>query len=160
MRIGRRAMVLSAGAGVALAATFALVTPAQAASYEWDTASAGSPPSGTTCVSMTGAKACFEKNGDKWWVEDTKADGHSATASWTNYLDDGNGYRSYRTGSCVNKLGSGEWGVCNKEYYESGSTNTLGGKGSVLSWQACVYDSADGSWHGCSSSTGSVENNA
>lgn len=155
MRIGRRATVLAAGSGIALAATFALAAPAQAASYEWNTASAGSPPSGMTCVSMTGAKACFEKYGDKWWVEDTSADGHSATASWQNWLNTSDRYYEYRTGSCVNKLGAGHWGVCNKDYYEDTSSRR-----SLMKWQACVYDSADGTWHGCSSSVASEANDS
>jgi hypothetical protein len=72
---------------------------------------------------MTGAEACFEKYGDKWYVKDTKSDGHSATASWINYLSDGRSWIPYRHGSCVNKSGAGKWGLCNKDYYEDSTTN-------------------------------------
>lgn len=160
MRLGTRAAVLAAGSGIGLAATFALAAPAQAASYEWDTATVGSPPSGMTCVSMTGAKACFEKYGDKWWVEDTAGDYHSATASWQNYLWDGSNYRLYRQGSCVNKEKAGTWAVCNKDYFEFDSVNTYGARGSILVWQACVYDSGTGDWYGCSTNTTGVDNDA
>ncbi len=73
--------------------------------YEWDTAVAGTPPATFSggCVTMTGAKACFEKHGDRWWVLDTIADGHSATASWENFLNDGtDSWPLWRSGSCVN----------------------------------------------------------
>lgn len=120
--------------------------------YEWDTAVAGTPPQDFSggCVTMTGAKACFEKNGDKWWVLDTVGDGHSATASWENWLYDGVEWVVWRSGSCVNKLGKGNWGVCNKEYYENSTINVYGFAGSEVFWEACIYDSANGTWHGCS----------
>jgi hypothetical protein len=152
------ALVLAGSTSAALVAALASTAPAQAAAYEWDTATAGSPPGGMTCVSMTGAEACFQKHDDRWWVRDTASDGHSATASWENDVFDGIQWRMYRQGSCVNKLGYGQWGVCNKDYYESGSTNDLGGKGSQLTWQACVYDSAGGTWHGCSTDIAWVNN--
>jgi hypothetical protein len=121
--------------------------------YEWDTAVAGTPPEEGfhgDCVTMPGAKACFERHGDRWWVLDTVGDGHSATASWKNWLLDGSSSVLWRNGSCVNKLGKDHWGVCNKEYWEDRSLNVLGSTGSSLEWQACVYDSQDGTWHGCS----------
>ncbi|MFF9771884.1 hypothetical protein ACF1GT_35840 [Streptomyces sp. NPDC014636] len=120
--------------------------------YEWDTAVSGSKPPQDCLdgvVAMTGAKACFERYGDVLWVEDTAADGHSATNSWSNYLFDssGNGHL-YRQGSCVNKLGAGHWGYCNKDFYEN-STPTPYGTGSEIDYAGCVYDSEDGTWHGC-----------
>jgi hypothetical protein len=120
--------------------------------YEWDTATTvdGLPAGDYFCVDMTGAEACFEKYGDKWYVKDTKSDGHSATASWINYLSDGRSWIPYRHGSCVNKSGAGKWGLCNKDYYEDSTTNPARGNGSRIQFQACVYDSADGTWHGCS----------
>jgi hypothetical protein len=134
------ALALSSPSGATAAPAPAGGVPAvTAAAYEWNVAVAGSVPSGLHCTERAGAKACFQPNGDKWWVKDTKADGHSATASWENYLCDGSECDLYRDGSCVNELGSGEWGVCNKNYYE----------GSIVLWQACVYDAGDGTWHGC-----------
>jgi hypothetical protein len=151
MRRGTR--LRTAGIGLAAVAAAGLMAPSPASAagdYEWDTAVAGSPPSFRSgdCASRSGVTACFEKNGDKWWVKDTAADGHSATASWYNLL--GPNLVTYRQGSCVNKLGSGKWGVCNKDYYEFNTQNPYG-TGSYLYWEACVYDASDGTWHGCSS---------
>ncbi|MBB4959607.1 hypothetical protein [Micromonospora polyrhachis] len=105
-------------------------------SYEWNTAEAGSPPSGIPCVSTTGAIACFQANGDKWWVKDTSSDSASAVANWVNYRNGS----LYRKGGCRNGLGSGKWGVCNKNYYED----------STLAFNACVYDASEGVWVRCS----------
>ncbi|MEU4190285.1 hypothetical protein AB0E69_00150 [Kribbella sp. NPDC026611] len=41
----------------------------------------GAPPSGVTCVSVTGAKACYQSGSDKVWVKDTKANGQSAAGT-------------------------------------------------------------------------------
>lgn len=149
------------GVGPQFAGTADAVQPPKAAkaavswpnSYEWDTAVAGTPPATFSggCVTMTGAKSCYETYGDKWWVLDTAADGHSATASWENYLkNDLDGWDPWRHGSCVNKLGKDHWGVCNKNYYENDDRNEYGSKGSILDWQSCIYDSKNGTWHGCS----------
>ncbi|WP_410816364.1 hypothetical protein [Micromonospora sp. 050-3] len=121
--------------------------------YEWNTATpSGAPPAGAICEWTPGAQACFERSGDRWWVLDNSSDGRSVTASWTNRLDTYPGWYTvdYREGSCVNKLGAGNWGVCNKDYYENGTQHAYG-IGSLLEWQACFYDSAAGTWHGCSS---------
>ncbi|EHR60685.1 hypothetical protein [Saccharomonospora cyanea] len=101
------------------------------AEYELDIAVAGTPPSsGLTCREITGARVCFEHYGDKWWVRDTAADGASAVVLWDNYRNGS----LYRQGECQNRLGSGTWGVCNKNYYED----------STLDWLACVYDVSEG----------------
>jgi hypothetical protein len=101
-----------------------------AAASEIDQAVAGSPPSGLPCVATTGATACFEAYGDKWWVKDTDSDSASAEALWQNFR----GGSLYRDGICRNSLGNGTWGVCNKNYYEDSS----------LAFAACVFDvSAD-----------------
>ncbi|MGW0432012.1 hypothetical protein ACWDV4_05640 [Micromonospora sp. NPDC003197] len=105
-------------------------------SYEWNTAEAGTPPSGLPCVSTTGAIACFQAYGDKWWVKDTSGDSASAVAHWANYRNGA----LYRQGGCRNGLGSGKWGVCNKNYYED----------SVVLYRACVYDASEGVWVRCS----------
>ncbi|MFF4749030.1 hypothetical protein ACWD5R_30060 [Streptomyces sp. NPDC002514] len=54
---------LMAGAFTAPAAQAAPQSPvgAQVHAYEWDTAQAGSPPSGMACVDLTGSTACFQK---------------------------------------------------------------------------------------------------
>lgn len=103
---------------------------------ELNQAVAGNPPSGLPCVKTTGATACFEASGDKWWVKDTAGDGASAEAFWQNYRNGS----LYRTGVCRNSLGNGEWGVCNKNYYED----------SGLRWAACVYDGSEDTLIRCS----------
>lgn len=141
----RRVATAFAVTVVALAASLLVgVSPASAVQpYEWNTAVAGTPPSGLPCASMTGATACFEANGDRMWVKDTSADGHSATLSWENwYAEPMFDPVLNRYGSCVNKLGNGKWGVCNKDLPE----------GSFVDFEACVYDAGSGAWYGCSSS--------
>jgi hypothetical protein len=135
----------TAAAGPASVTAVALA-PAVSA-YEWNTAASWSAPSlpDSDCITMTGAKACFEPHGDYLWVEDTKADGHSATATWNNYIYTGSSWELWRQGSCVNKLGAGTWGLCNKDFDEYSED------GSYIDLYACVYDSGDGTWHGCSS---------
>lgn len=129
MRKPRSALVLLAAV---LGALFALVLPgtAMAASFETDYAVAGSVPGGLECTAITGAKICFEKDGDKWWVKDTKQDGASAVAYWINIRN----LATYREGACVNSLGYNKWGVCNKNYYEDSG---------VYAW-VCVSDLSDG----------------
>lgn len=106
------------------------------AAVELDHAVAGTPPSGLDCVSVTGATACFEHYGDRWWVKDTAADSASAEARWDNYRNGS----LYRSGICRNGLGNGKWGVCNKNYYED----------STLVFIACVYDASAGRLVRCS----------
>lgn len=107
------------------------------AAYEVDTAKKGTPPSsGRSCVSVTGAQACFEHYGDKWWVRDTVADGASAVVIWDNYRNGS----LYRQGECQNRMGSGNWGVCNKNYYEK----------SRLDFAVCVHDFSEGKTIRCS----------
>lgn len=99
---------------------------ASVAAYEVDRAVKGTPPADVSCIEVTGAIACFQQYGDKWWVKDTAADGASAVAVWNNYRNGS----LYRQGQCENRLGAGTWGVCNKNYYED----------SVVEWAACVVD--------------------
>lgn len=101
-----------------------------AATLEIDRAKKGTYPGGLSCVTVTGAQACFEAYGDKWWVKDTAADGASAVVTWRNYRNGS----LYRSGQCENRMGSGTWGVCNKNYYE----------GSDLLFQIHVYDFSEG----------------
>ncbi|MFD7656040.1 hypothetical protein ACFV4N_18885 [Actinosynnema sp. NPDC059797] len=106
------------------------------AAVEFNEAVAGTPPAGLPCVSVTGARACFEADGDKWWVRDTAADSASAEARWDNYRNGS----LYRSGICRNGLGNGTWGVCNKNYYED----------STLVYIACVFDASEGRLVRCS----------
>jgi hypothetical protein len=120
---------------------------AAAASYEEDTAVAGTPPSfdPNDCIGLEVSGhivmgTCFQPYGDKIWVEDTYGDGYAAVASWVNYLRDASGnWDSYRSGSCTNSLTAGHWGVCNKDFYEdSTSPNAAGGQGSGIRLYPCT----------------------
>ncbi|MEV4755583.1 hypothetical protein AB0J86_10800 [Micromonospora sp. NPDC049559] len=116
MRKPRRGLLaLAATAGVA--ATLIAPSAAYAAYYgdETDYAVSSSGPVGTyycTYTSYTGARVCFQPYGDLVYVKDTNADGYAAVGEWI-----GDGFS--RTGSCVNKLGNGNWGVCNKDFPEN-----------------------------------------
>ena len=94
----------------ALLAAMAAV-PASADAYEWNIAQAGSYPGGLRCVSTTGSRVCFEGEGDKIWVKDTKRDHYSALAKWRVPLERREGY-------CRNRLTAGYWGYCNKDFSE------------------------------------------
>ncbi|MGK5638133.1 hypothetical protein ACSNOK_07405 [Streptomyces sp. URMC 126] len=64
------------------------------------------------CITSPGVKTCFDKNGDKVYVKDTKGNGKSAVGLWsTNYG---------RSGGCRNKLTAGKWAVCNYNMREEG----------------------------------------
>ncbi|AXI78291.1 hypothetical protein [Peterkaempfera bronchialis] len=95
----------------------------------------------SVCASVTGARVCFVKYGDKFTVEDTSADGYSAVAVWNNYLWDGSAWVLYRAGACVNSNGNGTVATCNYDFYENTTTNPYGAKGSQIVFQACTYDS-------------------
>ncbi|MGW7273335.1 hypothetical protein ACWGH5_22740 [Streptomyces sp. NPDC054864] len=57
---------------------------AQAQDSDVDAVRAAGPPVGAICSETAGTHACFEKSGDKFWVKDTKADGHYSAmlGSW------------------------------------------------------------------------------
>lgn len=118
---------------VAVVATLVTPTAASAApTPENDYAVAATVDTVLNCYAIDGAKVCYEKSGDKWWVQDTAKDGMSAVADWRNYLT-ANG-DLYRQGKCINSLGYGNWGVCNKNYYET----------SKLIMRICVIDYSGG----------------
>lgn len=115
----------------AIGATLVLMFPtAGFAAYfgaETDYATSSAAPSGTFyCMSVIGATACFEPYGDVFYVKDTQADGYAAVAEWDTAL-------SYRDGSCVNHLGNGKWGVCNKNFDE----------GEYLKLKAATYNNGN-----------------
>ena len=75
-------------------------------------------PGGDWCAwAHTGVTACWEPDGDLFYVKDTREDGYAAVIEWQFEDWDHN----WRDGSCVNKLGAGHWGVCNKNLPEDGS---------------------------------------
>ena len=134
-----RSMLLAVATTSAVLILTLLLSTASAAAVavEFNRAVAsGPPPQTTTCASTTGALACYYQASDTWYVQDTAADGASAEARWENYR---NGVL-YRSGICRNSLGNGNWGACNKNYYED----------STLWWRACVYNGSAGTLVRCS----------
>ncbi|MEU6246811.1 hypothetical protein [Glycomyces sp. NPDC047010] len=56
--------------------------------------------------------ACFEPDGDTFWVNDTSANGYGVGVKWT---DTENG----RSGYCYHNLGyAAAWGICPKDFQE------------------------------------------
>ncbi|MCW6007267.1 hypothetical protein K1W54_22375 [Micromonospora sp. CPCC 205371] len=109
-----RPLMLAVAAGVAAI----LLTPTAAyAEYygaETDYAQSSAGPTGDyACATHTGVIACFKAYGDVIYVKDIMADGYAAVAEWSVRTDDP------RSGSCVNKLTAGKWGVCNKNFVEN-----------------------------------------
>ncbi len=135
--------------GFSVRATHAAAVPLSSA-LEINDAVAGTPPAfdpNTDCSSGEGTYVCFQKDGDKIWVEDTAADGVSADGRWENYLWDGSNWTLYRQGACLNKLSYGHWGYCDKDFYEDTSTNHYGSKGSGIRLYPCgAICDADYQW--------------
>ncbi|MFG2476352.1 hypothetical protein [Streptomyces fagopyri] len=74
----------------------------------------GAPPAGVTCVSTTGAKACFGAYGDRVWVKDTKANGESVAGTTKSKLPANWGRE------CFNDRGEdGGWVMCNFDVPEN-----------------------------------------
>lgn len=99
------------------AAAFSLLVPgtALAVDYEYDNGVQGTPPATFLCADpVPEVRVCYERGGDKWWVQDRKADHKSAIVEWANYRNNS----LYRTGRCVNSHEAGSWASCNKNYYE------------------------------------------
>ncbi|WP_439662049.1 hypothetical protein ACSHWB_11605 [Lentzea sp. HUAS TT2] len=96
------------------------------------------PRSQLTCHSYTAVEICYEKGGDHWWVQDQDSDGASAGVYWENIRNGS----LYRNGTCITSLGKGNWGQCNKDYYED----------SVLNGFPCTWNRGAGGDIICSSS--------
>jgi hypothetical protein len=100
---------------------------------------AGSPGGiyDSDCITVTGGIACFQRYGDKIWVEHTGS--KAAAASYENHLWDGNSWELYRWGQCWNSLAVGKWGYCNKDFYEDQTKpNAYGSKGSGIRLYICL----------------------
>ncbi len=122
-----RILILAALAGVALP----LLTPtaANAAYYGSETnyvAISSGPTGDYECAGWVGVTACWKPDGDEFYVRDIQADGHSAVAEW--FFD--SKYGTDRTGACVNNLGEGNWGLCNKDFAE----------GEIMNWRGARYE--------------------
>jgi len=95
-------------------------TVSAAADAELDFAVAGTPPpkSQMECRSYPAVEICYDKAGDYWWVQDQDStDNASSGVYWMNFLNHTGG-DLYREGYCITSLGKGNWGRCNKNYYE------------------------------------------
>jgi hypothetical protein len=86
------------------------------------------------------AKGCFTISEDKWSIQDSLADGDQTFIYWENWLWNGSSWKPYRYGECSNALGAPNWGACDKDYYESSSTNYYNSKGSRIRFQTCRRD--------------------
>ena len=134
-------MAVTAVLGVLLPATASAETMSvqvvtevsAAADLERDFAVAGTlpPRSQLVCDSYVAVEICYQKSGDKWWVQDQDSDRASAGVYWQNIRNGS----LYRHGHCITSLGKGNWGSCNKNYYE----------GSVVNGFPCVWDRNAGS---------------
>ncbi|MEV5601527.1 hypothetical protein AB0L33_08810 [Streptomyces sp. NPDC052299] len=75
---------------------------------------------------ITGAHVYFTALGDWFKVYDTEKDGYSAVVEWRDV--DGT-----RKGACVNKLGGGSSGACNKNFPE----------GHEIQFRAALYNNGN-----------------
>ncbi|MBQ0865842.1 hypothetical protein ACH4RA_26580 [Streptomyces smyrnaeus] len=97
----RRALLVVPAAAVLLTAGTATVAAAATGTPS------GAPPSGVTCVSTSGAKACFAAYGDRVWVKDTAANGQSVAGTIKSTLPERWGRE------CFNSRGkAGGWVMC------------------------------------------------
>lgn len=119
-------------AGLLLAAGLAMIGSPSALAYEWDIAKPGKPPRGLPCVKATGATACFQHRGDRFWVKDTMPDAMSAIAKWEL------NHNAATQGYCRNRLKAGRWGYCDKAFHE----------GALVGWWAARYDRDTNKFHG------------
>jgi hypothetical protein len=114
----------------------------------------GTPAAGSLSGCTTGyhMEICFEKYGDKIWVnnEDLLS---SEYGHYSNWLRDSSGaWTFWRNGNCI--VDYNGWGYCNKDFYEDSSYNVVGGQGSGVRLYPCDVE------FGCTSSLyGWVRNN-
>jgi hypothetical protein len=134
-------VLVPAGASAQTAMAVQAVSTADAAAvdFEWDFAVAGTPPprSQLACHSTTPVEICWEKAGDHWWVRDLDSTDNASTG--VRWYNDRNG-SLYRKGYCITSLGKGNWGHCNKNYYEN----------SQLSGYPCIWNRSAGHPIDCS----------
>ena len=117
-----------------------VVAPLATKPFETDKAvnAPGAPSGCGVTTSTTGARGCFRLYGDVFFVKDDKADGNSVYIRWQNRLTYKNAaWGLYREGRCEYHGGSGNWGSCNKDFYEMGNTNAHGGTKSQIRIRTC-----------------------
>lgn len=131
---------------VAAAALLPVALGASPAEDPLEYAVPGSFPPDAICMSVTSGNGCFRKYGDQFWVRNWDSPRVGLEVRWENDLWDGNRWQTYRLGSCsAYKLRTGQWGACNKDFYENTSTNKWGSRGSRLRWQI-VAGTTFGPW--------------
>ncbi|MEH1129403.1 hypothetical protein [Micromonospora sp. CPCC 206061] len=118
-----RWVLLAVAVVAGMVATLLTPAAAQAAYYgsETDYAVATRAPEGADgvdyfCASHTYVVVCVMPYGDKIYVADLKKDDYAAVGEWMVETDP---YPTIRYGSCVNKLGGGTWGLCDKNFPEN-----------------------------------------
>ena len=95
-------------------------------------------PAVDACVEIGDGKACFKKYGDTIIVLDKVDDSRAVWAQWSNWLWDGDEWQLYRHGYCMTNVNmSGNWGTCNKDFYEDSTYHALGNRGSGLRLAIC-----------------------
>jgi hypothetical protein len=118
---------------IVIAVQVLTASPANAA-VEWEInyalRSAVGPPSALPCANMDvpRVRACWEASGDKIWVQNLDNAGFESVVYWANYYP--NDARLYRNGKCLNKLPDGQWGICDKNMYET----------SLIKFKVCDWD--------------------
>jgi len=113
---------------IAVLGSLTLAAPAQAANaFEFNHAVSTTKDG---CFIYQTPVGCgdFDSRGDYFLVKDTLPDGHSAAIYWHNYLPGSTAL--YRWGSCVNSLGNGQKGQCNKNFQE----------GSKIEYKVCAFE--------------------
>jgi hypothetical protein len=124
-----RKLSIMIAAVLAVVGSLTIVTPANAANpFEFDQAT---PSTMNGCIIFETVVGCgdFMPQGDYFRITDTLPDGHSAAIYWHNYLASAPN-TLYRWGSCVNSLGDGKKGQCNKNFQE----------GSTIEYKVCAYE--------------------
>lgn len=111
----RKGKIVGVASVVFAAMAFAYPVTAAAADPEFNFAVAdpeGPPPAPqSTCKSSPAAKVCFEPDGDKIWLKNTKA---GSTSTYTDWSILGGRY-----GQCGSKVAVGKWAVCDKDFPEN-----------------------------------------
>jgi hypothetical protein len=127
-------------------------------------AASGAYPISSPCGHVDGpfgvaGRACFEKTGDIFHVKSEVT--NQIYVYWENWLWNGSAWKAYRHGRCNNQNGAGTWVTCNKDFYESSSTNYFSKKGSRLRFQTCIrYATPDSCNPGSISDAGWFHNDA
>jgi hypothetical protein len=125
--LSRRFLTLFGGLLLVIATVGLTAGTASAASEHQNGTRTSAPSNPTYCANedITGnaARACWVADGDVWYVQDTKADDHSASVLWEDWACNDSGSFPCndlrREGICRNTLGSGTWAKCDKDYPEA-----------------------------------------